>query len=166
MTPFPSKGLARGEWHSVPRALTPSSSAPGGPDLEAGIDEMAVEREGPLEPAPPHQDERNAVGEADLLVGELREDLHGLCLVARIRTQDSQAAGGKQRSGALGGKAVRSSSAEQGKRLVEHEVAREAGEILPLDLGPIPRSALVLIVVTHEARDERPRVDEDHSWSS
>ena len=68
------------------------SETPSGPghDLETRVGEVAVEREGPFQAMAAHQDERNAVGEADLLVGELREQFHGGRLVIGVGPQNGQ----------------------------------------------------------------------------
>jgi hypothetical protein len=127
---------------------------------------VAVKREGALEPIASHQDERDAVGKADSLVGELRKDINRLLFIVRVRPKDRQRRRVKQGPGPVGGEGVGGSPAEQGERLVENEAAREAAALASLDLGlgsPRPPVVAVLFDVSSQ---EGPGVDEDHFSSS
>jgi hypothetical protein len=85
--------------------------------------EVPVEAERPRDVMASHQGERHAVGEADLLVAELAEQLERIELDLGIGAQDYEGLGGQQRLGAVGGEVMPRPASQQGERLVEHEVA-------------------------------------------
>src|SRR6266542_1718217 len=137
-----------------------------GHDLEPGVCEVEIEGECPIQIVAAHESEGNAIGEADLLVGELGEEIDRFQLVGTVRPQDRERGGRKQSAGTLSRESIGRSSSDERERLVQDEIAGKAANAISLDVEPAALRAAVVFVPRNVARDKGACIDEDHFSSS
>src|SRR3989338_7917737 len=102
------------------------------PKAEAGALKMAVERKGLRQPFFPHQNKRYAVGETNLLIGELFKKRQGFQLVFVGGSNDGKPFGKIDAPGALPRKTVPHAAAQKGEHFIQNKIACQTNEFLSL----------------------------------
>src|SRR5262245_4249204 len=126
---------------------------------------MPVKCEDALDLPLPQEDEGDAVGEADILIGELLEEFKRRKLLFLSRSQHLEDFGGINNPSLLGSKSASSPPCQQSECFIQHEVAGEA--TLLLQLKPIPKTQgpFVILIPAQVPGQKCPGVNEDHSSS-
>ena len=122
-----------------------------------------VEREGRSQPLPFHQDERDAVREADPLVGEPSERIPCRPLVGGVRPQDREGRRLEPAASGPSGEGVSRPAGQQGGRFVQYEIAGDGRPAVPLQPFPLGDRGGVVLVPRDVTGEKRSGVDEDHA---
>jgi hypothetical protein len=127
---------------------------------------VAVEREGSIDSAAPHQRERDGVGEAHALIGKLLEQTESLSFNRQIRPKYLECTRIEYVSAPTGGERGSGPSREKRQSLVQNKIACDERFARPLELLPTARRSGVELIVSKIPGDERTGIDEDHGSSS
>ncbi len=141
--------------------------------MESREFEMSVKRKNAIYLFTFHQDNRNTIGKADMLIRIFTKKLQRVDFISPIWSAYSECLGGIDVLCPLNGKAVSRPPAQQGERFIENKVAGDAVFAVRAQLLPDSYGAAMMLIVAEIARQECPGVDENHfsspyrypSWS-
>ena len=124
--------------------------------------EMSVKRKNAIYLFTFHQNKRDAIGKADMLIRIFAKDLQRFDFILPIGSAYGECLRGIDVPCPLNGKAVSRPPAQQRECFIEHKVAGDAVFSVRTQRLPDSHGAAMMSIVAEVARQECPGVDENH----